>query len=209
MKAFAKTIILMDLFEVMWMKKKSSKFLLIACGMLLMFLAVFVYLEYPVYLQAEQGVESISALCDKLSDNTATRKLVVVDPGRFGGEMQTQTVRLDGRGRCAKPLGYCITWAQTENEEFVANWSVIGELPEAEDDFDGISYRDSITKLEIIRDLPHNRVIALSLRCGEYSYTIDVTFDTTGLSEKEIAERETALQKFVYAVADQIIDAAG
>ena len=191
------------------MKNRVSKSVIIVVAVLLLFLGVFGFLNYPVYHQAVKEIDSLSALRDELGENDATKNLIIVDPGAFDGETQSQTLRMNGRSLLAKPVGYCITWTKTEKETYDTSWSVIGTIPNPNDTFDGTSYRNTPVELKIYRDLPQNRLLALHLLCGEYVYSIDASFDTTGLSEQETTEREAALQEILYAVADRIIDGAG
>ena len=84
----------------------------------------------------------------------------------------------------------------------------MGKIPESGDQFDGVNYRNTTVELKTLRDNPHSRAFVVHVLCGEYYYAIDVFFDTTGMSEQELTEREADLQVLIYSVVDQIIDEA-
>ena len=176
--------------------------------MILAILALFVYLNAPIYPQAEQKVNSVEAVRDKLSEYDSTKRLVVVDPNRFEYTSQSQSVLMAGRNRTAKPRGYLIAWENHKENENTTYWSVLGKLPESGDQFDGVNYRNTTVELKTFRDNPHSRALAVHVLCGEYYYAIDVFFDTAGMSEQELTEREADLQVLIYSIVDQIIDGA-
>ena len=190
------------------MNLKAKRTIIVVGIVLLAILAIYGFLKYPLYPQAELELDSIQMLRDKLNEYEGTRKLVLVSLSEYDVERQSQSVLMSGRNRTAKPHGYYLALDVHVTDEIDARINIVGKIPDSDDAFAGESYRNGKVNLEIYRDETQRRVMVLSLLCEDYLYSIDTAYDISGLSEQEITEREETLKAFLYSIADRIIDAA-
>lgn len=170
-------------------------------------MGVWIHRNEPVYPAYSKPATSISELQAELAAHEPTKGLVVVDASdRISGQ-QSFEIMLDKTTRDAEPEGYCISWTDAEADglrpEEITGWL----RPEGFQLYGG-TYRDQRIKLETFPEDPRERYMKLWLLCGDYYYTVSASFETAGLSEQDITEQEEALQAFLYAIADRIIDAA-
>ena len=182
---------------------------LVAVSVLFVVLAVYVYGTWPVYPAFAKEIASLSELREVLGESERTSTLFVVDLSDFGVQAQKISVDLDGRTRSANPVCYHVEGQTAEESTGFSLGVSAGNPLWTGGSFEGTSYRNADAKLFVPEDQSTRRGVELDLRCGTNEYAIAASFDTTGLSEQEITQRDADLQELLYAVADRIIDGAG
>lgn len=193
------------------MKKKVLKRALGALALALAALLVWAFINtLPFYPAFEREVDTLSELRSILGRCDATKTMVVAEPPDFGSCSKSLYLKLDDRTLTANPAGYSLSYKGTD-QAVCTIWGVSAEFATPDNTRSlETSYRGVPTELYILRDDAKNeRIIYLDLLCGKIFYTIHGDFDTAGMTEQEITERETEVKNAFYAVADQIIDAAG
>lgn len=193
------------------MKKKFLKRALGALALALAALLVWAFINtLPFYPAFQKEIDTLSELRSILGRCDATKTMVVAEPPDFGSCSKSLYLKLDDRTLTANPAGYSLSYKGTD-QAVCTIWGVSAE-PATKNNTRCLEtrYRGVLTELYILRDDAKNeRIIYLDLLCGKIFYTIDGYFDTAGMTEQEITERETEVKNAFYAVADQIIDAAG
>lgn len=193
------------------MKKKFLKRALGALALALAALLVWAFINtLPFYPAFEREVDTLSELRSILGRCDATKTMVVAEPPDFGSCSKSLYLKLDDRTLTANPAGYSLSYKATD-QAVCTIWGVSAEFATKNNArLRETRYRGMPTELSISENNATNdRWIHLRLLCGKYLYTIDGDFDTAGMTEQEITERETEVKNAFYAVADQIIDAAG
>ena len=195
------------------MKRTVSKTLRILGGVvvgLLLLLAGYMFWNWPIYPASEKKVETISELREALAECEETKDCVVLDPAEYDVNSESFTLKLSNRFRTAEPCGYSIfgTYPETDRKRSLSIFC----LPL--DDFlrlevDESVYRGVQTKISSGSYPSQERYMELKMLCGEYYYSVCVSFAAPDVSQQELAELEADLQALVYSIADRIIDAAG
>ncbi|MBQ1372133.1 MAG: hypothetical protein IIY70_04295 [Oscillospiraceae bacterium] len=194
-----------------YMKNKTRKYVLLGTALAMVAVIAWTIINtLPFYPAFEREVDTLSELRDILGRCDATKTMVVAEPPDFGSSSKHLYLRLDDRTLTANPAGYAISYTGADHA-FCTIWDVIAEFATRNNTrFLETRYRGMPTQWSVSRDNKANdQTIYLRLLCGKFLYSIHGYFDTAGMTEQEITERETEVKNAFYAVADQIIDAAG